>query len=96
MENKIISSNSIESLLEVKNLYKNPSIELISEHIVQNGEGHVGMNGALMVDTGIFTGRSPEDKYFVEEDSSKNNLWWGPVNRKIDVSVFDNLFNKII
>jgi len=96
MENKIISSNSIKSLLQIKNLHTNPSIELISEHIIKNKEGYVGMNGALMVDTGIFTGRSPEDKYFVEEDSSKNNLWWGPVNRKIDQSVFDNLFDKVI
>ena len=37
-----------------------------------------------MVDTGIFTGRSPDDKYFVEEDSSEKHLWWGPVNKKID------------
>ena len=96
MENKVILSNSIESLLQIKNLYTNPPIELISEHIVRNGEGHIGMHGALMVDTGIFTGRSPKDKYFVEEDFSKNNLWWGPVNQKIDESVFDNLFEKVI
>ena len=62
MENKVILSNSIESLLQIKNLYTNPPIELISEHIVRNGEGHIGMHGALMVDTGIFTGRSPQDK----------------------------------
>ena len=96
MENKVVSSKNIESLLQINNLYINPSIELICEHIVRNGEGHIGMNGASMVDTGIFTGRSPEDKYFVEEDSSKNNLWWGPVNKKIDVSIFDTLFDKII
>ena len=95
MESKIAQSNSIESLLQIRNLYTNPSIELISEHIIKNGEGHIGMNGSLMVDTGIFTGRSPDDKYFVEEDSSEKHLWWGPVNRKIDQSVFDTLFDKI-
>ena len=49
-----------------------------------------------MIDTGEFTGRSPKDKYFVEEDFSKNNLWWGPVNKKIDINIYDKLYNKIL
>ena len=46
-----------------------------------------------MVDTGIYTGRSPKDKYFVVEDMSKDNLWWGTVNQKIDSSIFDELLS---
>ena len=87
MENKI---------LNIKNVHVNLSIEIIAEHIIQNGEGVIGQNGALMVDTGIFTGRSPQDKYFVEEETSNDNLWWGPVNKKIDESVFDMLYEKVI
>ena len=49
-----------------------------------------------MIDTGEFTGRSPDDKYFVEEEYSKNNLWWGPVNKKIDTKTFNKLYNKIL
>ena len=86
----------LKKIIESKNSYINPSIELISEHIVLNGEGHIGQNGALMVDTGVFTGRSPQDKYFVEEKTSKDNLWWGPVNKKIDADIFDELYNKVI
>ena len=52
----------------------NPSFSAIEEDIVKNKEGVLGLNGALMVDTGIFTGRSPKDKYFVEEEYSKDYL----------------------
>ena len=81
---------------ELKNTLTNPSIHTIYEHIIINNEGKLGQSGALMVDTGEFTGRSPKDKYFVEEDFSKNNLWWGPVNKKIDINIYDKLYNKIL
>ena len=42
------------------------------EESIIKGEGKIGLNGALMVDTGKFTGRSPKDKYFVEENYSKD------------------------
>ena len=74
----------------------NPSIKIICEHIITNKEGTIGQKGAMMIDTGEFTGRSPKDKYFVEENFSKNNLWWGPVNRKISTDVYNKLYNKIL
>jgi phosphoenolpyruvate carboxykinase (ATP) len=45
-------------------------------------------SGALSAYSGAKTGRSPSDKRIVEEDSSKDNVWWGPVNKpmKPDVS----------
>jgi len=49
-----------------------------------------------MVDTGRYTGRSPKDKYFVDEESSNKNLWWGPVNAKIDESIFDDLYEQVV
>ena len=49
-----------------------------------------------MVDTGIYTGRSPNDKYFVEESLSKDDLWWGPVNRPINEDIFNTLLNKVL
>ena len=74
----------------------NPAIEIVCEHILTNKEGIIGQNGAMIVDTGEFTGRSPNDKYFVEEDFSKNNLWWGPVNRKVNAKVYKKLYDKVI
>ena len=74
----------------------NPQFESIKKDIILNKEGLEGLNGALMVDTGEFTGRSPDDKYFVSEDYSNDFLWWGPVNQKVDFSIFKILYNKVI
>ncbi len=65
----------------VKELYYNLSHEELFKHETQAGlkgleKGFVTNTGAVAVDTGIFTGRSPKDKYVVFEETSANNLWW--------------------
>lgn len=45
-------------------------------------KGYLTDTGAVTVDTGVFTGRSPKDKYIVKESSSENNIWWAAPNRK--------------
>ncbi len=75
---------------------RNLPVEDIIENIVAHQEGTLGLNGAVMVDTGRYTGRSPKDKYFVDEESSNKNLWWGPVNAKIDESIFDDLYEQVV
>tara|TARA_S200000501_G_scaffold13683_2_gene12141 strand:+ start:9826 stop:11409 length:1584 start_codon:yes stop_codon:yes gene_type:complete len=85
--------------LEFKNknkVFVNPPIQVIYEEILKKHEGVIGKSGAMMIDTGEFTGRSPNDKYFVEESFSKDNLWWGPVNKKINTKIFNKLYNKVI
>ena len=81
---------------QLNNKLINPSIEIVCEHIISNKEGQIGQKGAMIVDTGEFTGRSPKDKYFVEEDFSKDNLWWGPVNKKVNTSIYERLYKKVI
>jgi len=71
--------------------YYNLSYDELYEHEVRNNEGVTTANGTYSVDTGQFTGRSPKDKYFVEEDSSSADLWWGPVNKKINADTFQKL-----
>lgn len=51
--------------------------------------------GAMTIDTGKFTGRSPKDKFFVDEPESKKNIWWGSVNSPISEKTFDVLLDKI-
>ena len=65
------TSKYIIDLNTFQNVSVNPSFNLIKKDIISNNEGVVGLNGALMVDTGVFTGRSPKDKYFVKENYSK-------------------------
>ena len=44
-----------------------------------------------MVDTGIFTGRSPKDKYFVDQDPSNRYIAWGDVNHKVSKEIYEEL-----
>ena len=73
----------------------NLSYEQLVEHEQRLHEGTPSDNGTMMVDTGVFTGRSPNDKYFVRESSSQDNLWWGSVNRPVTQEVFDELLTKV-
>ncbi|HDY76108.1 MAG TPA: phosphoenolpyruvate carboxykinase (ATP), partial [Candidatus Marinimicrobia bacterium] len=83
-------------LTDVARIIRNLPIESIVEDIILHKEGKMGMNGAIMVDTGRYTGRSPKDKYIVDENSSNNHLWWGPVNVKLDESIFDDLYTQVV
>ena len=74
---------------------RNLSIEKLIQEGVLNKETKISMNGAVMVDTGIYTGRSPKDKYIVDEASSSDKIWWGSVNKKIDESIFDELYESV-
>ena len=82
-------------LSDLKNVHRNLSVSKLVDDIVNNNEGLIGLRGAAMVDTGIYTGRSPQDKYIVDEDSSNEKLWWGPVNKKISEDIFNSLYGKI-
>ncbi|HJM46841.1 MAG: phosphoenolpyruvate carboxykinase (ATP) [Candidatus Marinimicrobia bacterium] len=76
-------------------IFSNLSSDNLQEHILKNGEGRLADSGALMVDTGQYTGRSPKDKYFVDEKSSSCHLWWGPINSKISEDIFDELLREV-
>ena len=81
---------------ELDSFYRNLPVKDLINHIVQNKEGRTGLRGAAMIDTGIYTGRSPNDKYFVDEPTSRDKIWWGEVNRKVDENIFDDLYGKVI
>ena len=53
-------------------------------------------NGTFAVDTGKFTGRSPNDKWIVKQSPSADNIWWGNVNKPTSSEVFDELYDKCI
>lgn len=66
------------------------------EHAIKNGEGVLTDTGALMADTGEFTGRSPKDKFCVYDSKTENTVWWGDVNQKFDSQKFESLLDKVI
>jgi phosphoenolpyruvate carboxykinase (ATP) len=72
-----------------------PTAKLV-EQTLQRGEGRLADNGSLVIETGIHTGRSPKDKFTVEEPSSKDKIWWGKVNVPMSEENFDKLLAKTI
>lgn len=88
--------NGIEKLgLEnIKTVYHNLSFNELLKHEIENQEGQISSSGAFTVDTGIFTGRSPKDKYFVANDPSKKYISWGKINQPTTQEVFDDLLIK--
>jgi phosphoenolpyruvate carboxykinase (ATP) len=75
--------------------YRNPTTALLYTHALRRGEGRLAEGGPLAVDTGRFTGRSPKDKFLVEEESSHNRIWWGEVNRPLSPEHFWGLRDKV-
>jgi phosphoenolpyruvate carboxykinase (ATP) len=74
--------------------YQLSPMELIDEALL-NKEGVLSSSGALAVDTGKYTGRSPKDRFIVCDGITENTVWWGDVNIKINPEKFNHLFNKL-
>jgi phosphoenolpyruvate carboxykinase (ATP) len=68
--------------------------ELVEETIIQ-GQGILSNTGALAVDTGKFTGRSPKDRFVVCDENTENTVFWGDVNIKFTPEKFDALYQRM-
>ena len=73
----------------------NPSTSLLYTHALERGEGRLAEGGALAVDTGEHTGRSPKDKLVVREPGSQDRIWWGDVNAPLEEDRFEGLRDKV-
>ena len=78
-------------------VHHNLSYEEILEHEIKNKEGQMTAFGCYTVDTGEYTGRSPQDKYFVKQQPSENNIWWSkiPPNKPVSPEIFDQLYGDV-
>jgi phosphoenolpyruvate carboxykinase (ATP) len=74
----------------------NVSTAELYEDAIRAGEGLVAAEGPLVVRTGKHTGRSPEDKFIVDEPSSHDKIWWGSVNRPISEANYDRLRARLV
>ena len=74
----------------------NLSAEELTKQTLDLGQGVLNSTGALCVDTGKFTGRSPKDKFTVKDAITENTVDWGEINIPISPDVFDKLYDKVI
>ena len=68
----------------------------LQETTIEKGQGVQSSSGALAVNTGEFTGRSPMDRFIVKDDITKDRVWWGNINIPFDPYKFDKLYDKVV
>jgi len=100
MYRNILKKNSLQSIGIInKNLdiFYNLSHENIKIHEIQQKYGEFTKNtDTLNVKTGVFTGRSPKDKYIVKQEPSQNFVHWGSINKSISPQIFKKLHNTVV
>ncbi len=67
---------------------------LVAEALRRN-EGRLSVDGAFMVETGVHTGRSVQDKFVVDEPSVTADIWWGKVNQRMPVDRFITIKHRV-
>jgi phosphoenolpyruvate carboxykinase (ATP) len=76
-------------------MYWNLPTPALYEEALKRNEGIMAHLGPLVVRTGQFTGRSPNDKFIVDEPTSRGCVWWGEVNRPITEDRFNELHRRM-
>lgn len=80
----------------INNVYWNLTTPALYEQIIRRREGVIGHLGPVIVRTGSFTGRSPNDKFIVKEPTTDGQIHWGKVNRPFAEEDFDRLFHRVL
>lgn len=74
--------------------YQNTPEELIASTL-QRIEGELADNGSLVIQTGKFMGRSPNDKFIVKDDITTSSIYWNNFNLPIEPHYFDDIFEQV-
>ena len=90
-------SDYIEALgiIAPKAVYKNLTPAQLVEHALRRGEGTLSETGALVVTTGKYTGRSPDDRFVVDAPNIHNDIDWGKVNVPISEEKYEAIYNRM-
>jgi len=77
------------------NIHRNLPVKSLVDMVLEKNEGILTSNGSLSVKTGKYTGRSPDDRYIVDDSESHDNVDWGKVNHPFPEYKFDKLYEKM-
>ena len=72
------------------------SPDQLHESTIAKGLGVETSTGALAINTGEFTGRSPKDRFIVKDDITKNQVWWSNINIPFEPDAFERLYKKVV
>jgi phosphoenolpyruvate carboxykinase (ATP) len=92
-----VSRHGIEALGldRARTVYWNLPAARLYEEAVCRGEAMVSEHGPLVAETGPHTGRSPNDKFLVRDPTTRDEVWWGKVNRPIEAAQLDRLLGRL-
>ena len=76
-------------------IYLNQDANTLVQQTLDRGQGKLSDTGALCIQTGKFTGRSPKDRFIVRDKFTENTVDWGEINIPIAPEIFDNLLEKM-
>ncbi|HHT69370.1 MAG TPA: phosphoenolpyruvate carboxykinase (ATP) [Firmicutes bacterium] len=88
--------------LRLEEVLRRPSTRLnlaaaqLTEAAIRRGEGRFSSTGAFSTTTGKYTGRSPKDKFIVEDDITRDSVAWGPVNVPFSEERFQNIYKMVL
>ena len=82
-------------LLSAARVHDNLGPAALTTLALQRGEGRLSADGALVVETGVHTGRSAQDKFIVDEPETTGEVWWGKVNRRLSPAHFARLVDHV-
>ena len=82
-------------LIENTNVWRNLPPAVLVEHALARGEGKLSKTGALVVKTGKYTGRSPNDRFIADEPEIHDEVDWGKVNVPISADKFESIYRKV-
>ena len=93
MQNGDLASHGIRNL---NSAHWNLGTAELLEHAIRRKEGLLSSGGALSVNTGQFTGRSPKDKFIVRDELTESTVNWGAVNQPMSSESFGRLYAKVL
>ena len=93
---KNVSIKSLEDLrITEVNANWNLSPEKLTEISLSKNYATMANSGAISINTGEFTGRSPKDRFIVKDSTTENTIWWGDVNIPFSPEKYNALYNKV-
>ena len=98
MDNNALITKSIsldELGIKNSNVHYQLTPDQLHDITIKSGEGVENSTGALAINTGEFTGRSPQDRFIVRDAITEDKVWWGKVNIPFSSENFDKLYKKV-